>query len=314
MVIKKAISYLEKNQDKEGWWPYDLGSKKGSVGVTGVTVQALNKLGIDPTNKMYQKAVNYLKNSYSNENKCWRDNVFSDYGEVSVNEAAFNAISDSLDKNQKRNCTNLITEKLNADEGYGWNFFYDNKEDESDIENTALTLKIMKNLNISINETPAKEAINYIMSSQVPNGGLPRKKHIAKRNEDADIDATALGISGLIAIGIEPHHDVIHWATSYLLKNINVDGGWGDIAGGTSDTDSTAIVVMALVDAWKNSVPLSDIKLSIAETKEFVDAFIDKHVEHLDDELHNGQSWSRILEISITLLGVLIPIVATLFI
>ncbi|NHI92183.1 MAG: hypothetical protein EAX96_06735 [Candidatus Lokiarchaeota archaeon] len=313
-VIKIALKYLESTQNKEGWWSYDLGSKTGSVGVTGLVVQALKRIGVNSSNIMFQKSIMFLKESFSDEKSCWRDNPFSEYGEVSVNEAAFNAIYDLLDKVPLKNCENLIKTKLNADEGYGWNFFYDNEQDESDIENTALALKIIKTLDIPATESPAKEAINYIISSQVPNGGFPRKKHIAKRNEDAENDATALGISGLIEMGIEPHNEVIHAATSFLLRNINIDGGWGNKLGSESDTDSTALALMALMDAWKNSIPLVDIKLKISETRKFIDSFIESHVDLLDDELNNYKSWNRILEISITLLGVLIPIVITLFI
>ena len=277
-------------------------------------LQAFNNLNLNHSKDMYRDASEYIKNSYSLSKSCWRDNEYSEYGEVSVNESAFNAIPDLLDKEHERRMRELLIKHLNADDGYGKSFYYDNEMDESDVENTSLSLKIMRNLNMDPKQSPAKEALNYIISSQEPNGGFPRKRQIVKRNIDAENDATALAVSGLIDMGIEAHDPVIHAAAAFILKNINIDGGWGDAPGMESDTDTTAISVVALMDAWKTVVPLSDIKLNIANTKCYVNDFIEKHVEHLDDELHRGQSWSRILEISITLLGVLIPIVITLFI
>jgi len=314
-TVKGIIGYLKKTQNKEeGWWSYEEKSITGSVGVTGMILQAFNNINMNHSKDMYLEASTYIKNSYSNSKNCWRDNEFSEYGEVSVNESAFNAIPDILDKEHERKMRAMLIKHLNADDGYGKSFYYDNEMDESDVENTSLSLKIMRNLNMDVNESPAKEAINYIISSQEPNGGFPRKRQILKRNVDAENDATALAISGLIDMGMEPHDPVIHSAAAFILKNINIDGGWGDSSGMESDTDTTAISVMALMDAWKTVVPLSNIKLKIANTKKYVNNFIEKHVEHLDDEIHRGQSWSRILEISITLLGVLIPIVITIFI
>ncbi len=313
-TIKKIITYLKSTQDKKGWWAYEEKSITGSVGVTGTILQALNNIQINQSKDMYRNASEFIKNSYSYSKNCWRDNEFAEYGEVSVNESAFNAIPYLLDKEHEKRMTEVLTRQLNADGGYGKNFYNDNQMDESDIENTALALKIMKNLNMDLTKSPVKEAINYIFNSQEPNGGFPRKKQIVKRNIDSENDATALAISGLIDIGIKAHDPVIHSATAYILKNINIDGGWGDVAGMDSDTDTTAISVIALMDAWKTVVPLSEIKRKIADTKCYVNNFIEKHVEHLDNELYRGQSLSRILEISITLLGVLIPIVISILI
>ncbi len=316
--IIRAIQYLEQHQNEDGWWSYEFGNTSESVGITGMIVQAFKYLKMSKTNKSFRNAVNFLKTRFSNSSGCWRDNKFSEFGEISVNEAAFSAIRLDLNDNQFEKFKTLFYSKLNADEGYGWKLRAELGDEKSDIENTGLALKILRRLGYSNDEKFVKKAINYIIDSQLPNYGFPREKLLFKRIEtadkDVDFDATSLAISGLIASGFDPYSNVIHTATQFLANNINEDGGWGDGLGMDSDTDSTALAVMALIDASGAAVPLADIQKYFDDAKDFISRFIQKNSKKLTNEI---QDTKKLNQLFIYYSGILIAtliVVITVFI
>ena len=205
-----------------------------------------------------------------------------------------------------------------SDDGYGWKI--DNYQRiDGDIENTAIGLKILANLGYSKNNDTefrhVEKAFNYILGSRVRTGGFPPRKTVRKDVKEAEIDATALVISGLVACGYDTYDEVIHTAAQFLMRGKNADGGWGDNPNNDdSDTDSTSIAIIALVDAGKGAVPLSETQYYISQSKEFIANFIEKHVEQLDNELHAARRLNRLLELNIMILAVIIPIVLSIFI
>jgi len=312
--IKKAITYLERNQTDEGWWSYEYGNTSGSVGITGMIVQAFNILKMSKVNRSFRKAVNFLKTSFSNNSRCWRDNKHSEFGEISVNEAAFTAVKAELNDSQLEKFKTHFYSKLNADEGYGWKLRAEMGDEKSDIENTGIALKILCDLEFSPEEKFLKKAITYITDSQLTNHGFPREKLLFKRHEtaqkDVDFDATSYAISGLIACGMDAYSEIIRTTTEFLAGNINEDGGWGDAPGLESDTDSTALAVMALIDASRAAVPLADIQQNFLDTKDFITRFIEKNSKKLTGELLDTQKLNRLLTYySVILIATLIIVI-----
>jgi len=316
-VIKRALKYLEHTQDAEGWWSYEVNSTTESVGITGIIVQAFQALKMSKTNQMYRTALNYLKRAFSDIEGCWRDNKFSDYGEISVNESAFTAIQGDLKREQLEKFTILFKSRLNADEGYGWKLRAEMGDEVSDIENTGISLKILNKLELSEEDECKKRAIEYITSSQLTNFGFPRKKLLAKRVEtaakDIDFDATALAISGLRTIGLKPYNKIIRSAAKCLSSFINKDGGWGDSAEMVSDTDSTALAVMALIDANRAAVPLEDLKHEFKKVKKNVLDFITKNVERLNSSINETKRLNRLLKYYTIILITTLIVVIILF-
>ena len=312
--IKKAISYLEQNQNDEGWWSYEYGNTSGSVGITGMIVQSFKILKMSKINRSFRKAVNFLKQSFSNNSSCWRDNQHAEFGEISVNESAFSAIRAELNDSQLEKFKNHFYSKLNADEGYGWKLRAEMGDEKSDIENTGIALKVLCHLGYSSEEKFLKKAIRYIIDSQLPNYGFPREKLLFKRHntaiKDVDFDATSIAISGLIACGIDPYSEIIHATTQFLASNINDDGGWGDAPGFESDTDSTALAVIALIDASGAAIPLADIQQNFRDTKDYLTRFIKKNSQKLTSEVLETKKLNRLLTYySIILVATLIIVI-----
>ncbi|NHI92182.1 MAG: hypothetical protein EAX96_06730 [Candidatus Lokiarchaeota archaeon] len=316
-VIKRALRFLENTQNEEGWWSYETISASESIGVTGLIVQAFQILKVSKTHPMYRAALNFLKRSFSDDEGCWRDNKFSEYGEISVNESAFNAIEGELKKNQLDKFKLLFRSRLNADDGYGWKLRSEMGDEVSDIENTGIALKILNKLNFSKEDEFMKKAIEYVISSQLPNYGFPRKKLLAKRIEtaerDIEFDATSLAISGLIASNFNPYSKIIQSAAESLANYINEDGGWGDGPGKESDTDSTALAVIALIDASRAAVPLADIQYEFYEAKSFIKNYIDRNVEQLNNEIKETKRLNRLLKYYTLILITTLIIVVILF-
>ncbi|MFX1297335.1 MAG: prenyltransferase/squalene oxidase repeat-containing protein [Promethearchaeota archaeon] len=317
-VIQKIIHHLGKLQTNKGWWPYKEGNVSESVGVTGIIIQALDILKINRSDMMFSIALDFLKERLSIKEGSWRDNEKSHFWEIPVNESGLSAIKNYIFKKDKEKIDKFQRKFLefDSDEGYGWRLDKNYKID-GDIENTAIALKILANLGITRkNDTEFKtveKAINFIMSSRVKRG-FPPKRQLRKRIEEVENDATSLVISGLIAVGYKPYDEVIHNAAQFLSESQNPDGGWGDAPGLESDTDSTAIAIIALVDAGKGAVPLAEAKKFISKTKEFIENFIEKHVSKLDEDLRAAQRLNRLLELNITMLAILLPIIVSFFI
>ncbi|MHA1649587.1 MAG: prenyltransferase/squalene oxidase repeat-containing protein [Candidatus Helarchaeota archaeon] len=323
-AIDKALKYLKKTQNEEGWWGYEEDDTIGSVGVTSMVIQAFNILGIKRSEPFYKKALNFIYEQFSFERGCWRDNTYSEFGELSVNELAFGAIEGKLKGTKLEKFRELVIESINPDNGYGWKF----GDSESDIENTAIALKILKRLGFTTKDDLVKRAIRYILNSQDKTGGFPRKMQFYGNSDAIENDTTALVISGLITIGLEPYHEAILKAIDFLnkqqnciepkgtacmtieeIQNTNWGWGWGDKAGMPSDTDSTSLALTALIDAGKGAVPLAVTQCKIAETREFVNKFIERHVNELYDELKHMNRLNRLLELNIAILAILIPII-----
>ncbi|MEM3737312.1 MAG: prenyltransferase/squalene oxidase repeat-containing protein [Candidatus Bathyarchaeia archaeon] len=60
------------------------------------------------------------------------------------------------------------------------------------------------------------------------------------------------GILALISTGERANSEVIQASREYILRNQNIDGGWGFAVGGHSDTDDTSAAVMALISAGES--------------------------------------------------------------
>lgn len=316
-TIQKALIYLRNHQSPQGWWPLKIGSRSESVGVTGLIVQALHILGLSKGDELLANALDFLKESLSASVGAWRDNDIADYWEISVNESALSAICPFLTKSDREKLAIFKNEflKFDPDEGYGWKLDHDYQID-GDIENTAIALKILANLGVTKEndvDRTVEKAVNFIFNARVRNA-FPPKKHLRKHIEDVENDSTALVISGLIAVGYEPYNEVIRQAAQFLSDSQNPDGGWGDAPGMESDTDSTSLAVIALIDAGKGAVPLAEAKQLISNTKSFIHSFIEKHVEQLDIDLKHAQRLNRLLEINITLLAIIIPIIVAVLI
>lgn len=313
-IVRGAIKYLEGYQDEEGWWSYEPGNISESVGITGMIVQAFQNMKMNTTNASFTKAVNFLKRSFSNSSGCWRDNEHTEFGEISVNEAAFSAISSELTTSQIQKFKTLFYSKLNADEGYGWKLRAELSDEKSDIENTGIALKLLSKLGYSKEETFVGKAIKFVIDAQLTNDGFPREKLLVKRAEtaekDVDFDATSFAISGLIACGFDPYSDIIQTSTQFLARYINTDGGWGDAPGLESDIDSTAFVVMALVETSGAAVPLTDIQQELSEAKEFLVKYIEKHSKKLTDDILDTKKINRLLwYFSIILIASLVVVI-----
>ncbi|HUX99562.1 MAG TPA: prenyltransferase/squalene oxidase repeat-containing protein [Candidatus Deferrimicrobium sp.] len=314
VIIKNLLQYIKGTQNQNGSWPCESGNQLESVGVCGMLVQAFEILGLDKGDPMYNRALHFLRNSFSKEKGCWRENAYSEFGEISVNEAASSAIKDLLLQEDREKLKDFFLKGINVDDGYGWRI----GDSRSDTENTAFALKVMANMGVMKDDPIAQKTINYLLNSQIVLGRKKKSGFPLKRNSPPEIDPTAITISSLISIGIEPYDESIRTGVQFLLNSRNEDGGWGDKPGTPSDTDSTALAIIALVDAGMGAVPLVNVKYHLSETQNYVSNFIGSYVQTKDQEigslkldLKGSDRLNRVLEVVITFLAIVLSILVT---
>lgn len=95
---------------------------------------------------------------------------------------------------------------------------------------------------------PAAKAVDWLTGQQCANGAFAAYRADASAACDAktqiDTNSTAAAVQALAALG--GHGDAAGRAVTWLKSVQNKDGGWGYMAGGPSDTNSTSVVVGAL--------------------------------------------------------------------
>ncbi|MEW2163834.1 prenyltransferase/squalene oxidase repeat-containing protein [Streptomyces sp. NPDC007084] len=95
---------------------------------------------------------------------------------------------------------------------------------------------------------PAAKAVDWLAGQQCANGGFAAYRADASADCDAktqtDTNSTAAAVQALAALG--GHDDATGRAVTWLKSAQNADGGWGYMAGGPSDTNSTSVVIGAL--------------------------------------------------------------------
>ncbi|MFI5566865.1 prenyltransferase/squalene oxidase repeat-containing protein [Streptomyces sp. NPDC051740] len=98
---------------------------------------------------------------------------------------------------------------------------------------------------------PSKAAVGWLTGQQCADGSFaPYRADTAEACDAktmADTNQTAAAVQALAALG--GHDDVTKKAVDWLKSAQNKDGGWGYVAGGASDTNSTSVVVGALAAA-----------------------------------------------------------------
>ncbi|MEU3104161.1 prenyltransferase/squalene oxidase repeat-containing protein [Streptomyces griseoflavus] len=98
---------------------------------------------------------------------------------------------------------------------------------------------------------PPKAAVDWLTGQQCADGSFaPYRADTAKACDDrttVDTNQTAAAVQALAALG--GHDAVTDKAVGWLKSVQNTDGGWGYIAGGASDTNSTSVVIGALAAA-----------------------------------------------------------------
>ncbi|MGW3911361.1 prenyltransferase/squalene oxidase repeat-containing protein [Streptomyces sp. NPDC005070] len=105
---------------------------------------------------------------------------------------------------------------------------------------------------------PAVKAVDWLTGQQCANGAFAAYRADATAACDAktqvDTNSTAAAVQALGALG--GHDDATGRAVTWLKSVQNKDGGWGYMAGGASDTNSTSVVIGALkaVDKKPQSV------------------------------------------------------------
>lgn len=113
---------------------------------------------------------------------------------------------------------------------------------------------------------PAAEAVSWLTHQQCTNGGFASfRADPAKPCDDKtllDTNATAAAVQALDALG--GHDDAVRKGADWLKSVAGKDGGWSYNPGGTSDANSTSVVIGALAAAGeptgaarKALVPLS---------------------------------------------------------
>ncbi|HET9382238.1 MAG TPA: prenyltransferase/squalene oxidase repeat-containing protein [Streptomyces sp.] len=98
---------------------------------------------------------------------------------------------------------------------------------------------------------PAPKAVDWLLRQQCASGAFAPFRADAAKACDArttvDTNNTAAAVQALTALG---GHDAAAGKAVGWLKSVqNKDGGWGYVPGGASDTNSTSVVVGALVAA-----------------------------------------------------------------
>ncbi|MFD6920289.1 prenyltransferase/squalene oxidase repeat-containing protein [Streptomyces sp. NPDC059944] len=95
---------------------------------------------------------------------------------------------------------------------------------------------------------PAAKAVDWLTGQQCANGAFAAFRADASAACDAktqvDTNSTAAAVQSLAALG--GHDDAAGRAVTWLKSAQNKDGGWGYMAGGPSDTNSTSVVIGAL--------------------------------------------------------------------
>ncbi|MEV8034019.1 prenyltransferase/squalene oxidase repeat-containing protein [Streptomyces sp. NPDC086182] len=95
---------------------------------------------------------------------------------------------------------------------------------------------------------PADKAVDWLTGQQCANGAFAAYRADAGAACDAktqvDTNSTAAAVQALGALG--GHDDATGRAVTWLKSAQNKDGGWGYMAGGASDTNSTSVVIGAL--------------------------------------------------------------------
>ncbi|GAA2646060.1 prenyltransferase/squalene oxidase repeat-containing protein [Streptomyces vastus] len=98
---------------------------------------------------------------------------------------------------------------------------------------------------------PAPEAVGWLVGQQCESGAFAPYRANAGAKCDAktlvDTNSTAAAVQALEALG--GHGAAADKAVAWLKSVQNKDGGWGYAAGGASDTNSTSVVIGALVAA-----------------------------------------------------------------
>lgn len=98
---------------------------------------------------------------------------------------------------------------------------------------------------------PPKAAVDWLTGQQCADGSFAPYRADTATACDAktmvDTNQTAAAVQALAALG--GHDDVTGKAVGWLKSVQNKDGGWGYVAGGASDTNSTSVVVGALAAA-----------------------------------------------------------------
>ncbi|MFC8370231.1 prenyltransferase/squalene oxidase repeat-containing protein [Streptomyces sp. NPDC057239] len=98
---------------------------------------------------------------------------------------------------------------------------------------------------------PSKAAVDWLTGQQCADGSFAPYRADTAAACDAktmvDTNQTAAAVQALAALG--GHDDVTEKAVGWLKSAQNKDGGWGYVAGGASDTNSTSVVIGALAAA-----------------------------------------------------------------
>ncbi|MFE6482481.1 prenyltransferase/squalene oxidase repeat-containing protein [Streptomyces sp. NPDC057757] len=95
---------------------------------------------------------------------------------------------------------------------------------------------------------PAAKAVDWLTGQQCANGAFAPYRADATAKCDAetliDTNSTAAAVQALAALG--GHDAETGKAVAWLKSAQNKDGGWGYVAGGASDANSTSVVIGAL--------------------------------------------------------------------
>ncbi|POX46627.1 hypothetical protein C3489_31515 [Streptomyces sp. Ru71] len=95
---------------------------------------------------------------------------------------------------------------------------------------------------------PAEKAVDWLSGQQCASGAFAPFRAEPAKPCDAktmvDTNQTAAAVQALAALG--GHDAAVSKAVAWLKSVQNKDGGWGYVAGGASDTNSTSVVVGAL--------------------------------------------------------------------
>lgn len=98
---------------------------------------------------------------------------------------------------------------------------------------------------------PAPKGVDWLVRQQCANGAFAPFRADAAKACDAktmvDTNNTAAAVQALTALG--GHDSAADKAVGWLKSVQNKDGGWGYVPGGASDTNSTSVVIGALVAA-----------------------------------------------------------------